>query len=92
MRWRRAPRCRKRLYAVLAAETRLGLVRLRAVYPDREVLVAEHRDLLEAIGRGPVEDARRAVAAHLDHGWGERRPRAARRRGGAGGAGSPERG
>ncbi|MET8339251.1 GntR family transcriptional regulator [Streptosporangium canum] len=60
----------ERLYATLAAETRLGLVRLRAVYADRDVLVAEHRDLLDAIGRGPVETARRAVAAHLDHGWG----------------------
>ncbi|GHE36459.1 GntR family transcriptional regulator [Streptosporangium violaceochromogenes] len=60
----------ERLYGTLAAETRLGLVRLRTVYPDREVLVAEHRDLLDAIGRGPVEAARRAVAVHLDHGWG----------------------
>lgn len=82
----------ERLYAALAAETRLGLVRLRTVYPDREVLVAEHRDLLDAIGRGPVEDARRAVAAHLDHGWGERRSPAARRRSGAGTADPPERG
>lgn len=61
----------ERLYGSLAAETRLGLVRLRAVYPDREVLVAEHRDLLDAIGKGSPEEARRAVAAHLDHGWGE---------------------
>ncbi|WP_068920809.1 GntR family transcriptional regulator [Planobispora rosea] len=60
----------ERLYAALAAETRLGLVRLRAVYPDRDVLVAEHRDLLDVIARGPAEAARRAVAAHLDHGWG----------------------
>ncbi|MBG0827407.1 GntR family transcriptional regulator [Planomonospora sp. ID67723] len=62
----------ERLYATLAAETRLGLVRLRALYADRDVLVAEHRDLLDAIARGPSEEARRAVAAHLDHGWGER--------------------
>ncbi|MBB4913264.1 GntR family transcriptional regulator [Streptosporangium saharense] len=61
----------ERLYGSLAAETRLGLVRLRAVYPDREVLVAEHRELLDAIGKGSPEEARRAVAAHLDHGWGE---------------------
>ncbi|MFJ2028449.1 GntR family transcriptional regulator [Streptosporangium sp. NPDC087985] len=60
----------ERLYAMLAAETRLGLVRLRTVYTDRDVLVAEHRDLLDALGRGPVEAARQAVAAHLDHGWG----------------------
>ncbi|MER7127950.1 GntR family transcriptional regulator [Streptosporangium saharense] len=60
----------ERLYGSLAAETRLGLVRLRAVYPDREVLVAEHRELLDAIGKGSPEEARRAVAAHLDHGWG----------------------
>ncbi|MEU1735115.1 GntR family transcriptional regulator [Streptosporangium sp. NPDC020145] len=61
----------ERLYTSLAAETRLGLVRLRTVYPDREVLVAEHRELLDAIGEGSPEEARQAVAAHLDHGWGE---------------------
>ncbi|MFC4588923.1 GntR family transcriptional regulator [Sphaerisporangium corydalis] len=60
----------ERLYAALASETRLGLVRLRAVYPDRETLVGEHRLLLEAIALGPAEAARRAVAAHLDHTWG----------------------
>ncbi|AWS40139.1 GntR family transcriptional regulator [Streptosporangium sp. 'caverna'] len=60
----------ERLYAALAVETRLGLVRLRTVYSDRDLLVAEHRDLLDAIGRGPAEAARRAVAAHLDHSWG----------------------
>ncbi|MEU4830692.1 GntR family transcriptional regulator [Streptosporangium sp. NPDC023615] len=61
----------ERLYGVLAAETRLGLVRLREVYSDRHVLVAEHRSLLDAIGQGPPEAARRAVAAHLDHRWGD---------------------
>ncbi len=61
----------ERLYGMLAAETRLGLVRLRAVYSDRHVLVAEHRDLLDAIGQGPGEAAREAVAAHLDHSWGD---------------------
>ncbi|MFF3442188.1 GntR family transcriptional regulator [Streptosporangium sp. NPDC002721] len=61
----------ERLYGMLAAETRLGLVRLRSVYPDRHVLVAEHRDLLDAIGRGPGKAAREAVAGHLDHSWGD---------------------
>ncbi|GAA0849425.1 GntR family transcriptional regulator [Streptosporangium amethystogenes subsp. fukuiense] len=60
----------ERLYGMLAVETRLGLVRLRAVYSDRHVLVAEHRNLLDAIAGGPAEAAREAVAAHLDHGWG----------------------
>ncbi|GAA3127886.1 GntR family transcriptional regulator [Planomonospora alba] len=60
----------ERLYAALAAETRLGLVRLRSSYPDRDVLVAEHRALLDAIVAVPEEAARRAVAEHLDHGWG----------------------
>jgi len=60
----------ERLYGSLAAETRLGLVRLRRVYEDREVLVREHRELLDAIARGPVEEARAAVAAHLGHSWG----------------------
>ncbi|MBN6054711.1 GntR family transcriptional regulator [Nonomuraea sp. RK-328] len=59
-----------RLYGALAAETRLGLVRLREVYEDREVLVREHRELLDAIADGPVEAARAAVAAHLGHTWG----------------------
>ncbi|MEU8200683.1 GntR family transcriptional regulator [Streptosporangium sp. NPDC049046] len=61
----------ERLYGMLAAETRLGLVRLRVVYSDRHVLVAEHRNLLDAIGGGSREAAREAVAAHLDHGWGD---------------------
>ncbi|GAA3110169.1 GntR family transcriptional regulator [Streptosporangium carneum] len=61
----------ERLYSALAAETRLGMVRLRTVYTDREVLIAEHRDLLDAIALGPADDARRVVAAHLNHGWGE---------------------
>ncbi|TYB69585.1 GntR family transcriptional regulator [Nonomuraea sp. PA05] len=60
----------ERLYGVLAAETRLGLVRLREVYKDRDVLVAEHRELLDAIANGPEEAARAAVAAHLSHSWG----------------------
>ncbi|MEO3807811.1 GntR family transcriptional regulator [Sphaerisporangium sp. B11E5] len=60
----------ERLYGTLAAETRLGLVRLRTVYQDRERLVAEHLGLLRAIATGPAEVARRAMAAHLDHTWG----------------------
>ncbi|MEV4579446.1 GntR family transcriptional regulator [Nonomuraea jabiensis] len=60
----------ERLYGVLAAETRLGLVRLREVYTDREVLVREHRELLDAIADGPQDAARAAVAAHLSHSWG----------------------
>ncbi|MFI6741946.1 GntR family transcriptional regulator [Nonomuraea sp. NPDC050451] len=60
----------ERLYGVLAAETRLGLVRLREVYTDRDVLVREHRELLDAIADGPQDAARAAVAAHLSHSWG----------------------
>ena len=59
-----------RLYGALAAETRLGLVRLRRVYEDRDVLVREHRELLDAIAAGPPDAARAAVAAHLSHTWG----------------------
>ncbi|TDD09473.1 GntR family transcriptional regulator [Nonomuraea diastatica] len=62
----------ERLYGALAAETRLGLVRLREVYEDREVLVREHRELLDAIAEGPQDAARAAVAAHLSHSWGGR--------------------
>ncbi|MEQ4721135.1 GntR family transcriptional regulator [Nonomuraea sp. B19D2] len=60
----------ERLYGVLAAETRLGLVRLREVYTDRDVLVREHRELLDAIAEGPEDAARAVVAAHLSHSWG----------------------
>ncbi|MEO3869620.1 GntR family transcriptional regulator [Nonomuraea sp. B12E4] len=60
----------ERLYGVLAAETRLGLVRLREIYKDRDVLVREHRELLDAIADGPADAARAAVAAHLSHSWG----------------------
>ncbi|GAA1726509.1 GntR family transcriptional regulator [Nonomuraea sp. AD125B] len=60
----------ERLYGVLAAETRLGLVRLREVYEDRDVLVREHQALLDAIAGGTAEEARAAVAAHLSHSWG----------------------
>ncbi|GAA3306369.1 GntR family transcriptional regulator [Nonomuraea dietziae] len=56
-----------RLYGALAAETRLGLVRLRRVYEDRDQLVAEHRALLDAIAAG---DAQAAVHEHLAHSWG----------------------
>ncbi|MER6576401.1 GntR family transcriptional regulator [Nonomuraea sp. NPDC001023] len=61
----------ERLYAGLAAETRLGLVRLKQVYKDRDVLVREHRALLDAIADGPQDAARAAVAAHLNHSWGQ---------------------
>ncbi|RVX46638.1 GntR family transcriptional regulator [Nonomuraea polychroma] len=64
----------ERLYGVLAAETRLGLVRLREVYQDRDVLVREHRELLDAIADGPEDAARAAVAAHLSHSWGPEDP------------------
>ncbi|MGP3963325.1 GntR family transcriptional regulator [Nonomuraea sp. 3N208] len=64
----------ERLYGVLAAETRLGLVRLREVYQDRDVLVREHRELLDAIADGPQDAARAAVAAHLEHSWGAEDP------------------
>ncbi|WP_225878065.1 GntR family transcriptional regulator [Spongiactinospora rosea] len=65
----------ERLYGTLAAETRLGLVRLRRVYDeDRAALIAEHRDLLDAIAAGPAEAARAAVRAHLDHSWGDHTP------------------
>lgn len=59
-----------RLYSALAAETRLGLVRLRRVYEDRDVLVSEHRALLDAIAAGPEAAARKVVAEHLSHSWG----------------------
>jgi DNA-binding GntR family transcriptional regulator len=55
-----------RLYASLAAETRLGLVRLRDLYGDRDELVAEHSALLDVIADGSPEEARRAARDHLN--------------------------
>lgn len=60
----------ERLYGVLAAETRLGLVGLREVYTDRDVLVSEHRELLDAIAEGPIDAAKAMVRDHLSHSWG----------------------
>ncbi|MFI6293726.1 GntR family transcriptional regulator [Nonomuraea sp. NPDC050790] len=60
----------ERLYSTLAAETQLGVVRLRKVYQDRDILVREHQDLLNAIAEGPEAAARAAVAHHLSHTWG----------------------
>jgi DNA-binding GntR family transcriptional regulator len=50
------------------------MVRLREVYRDRDVLVREHRELLDAIAEGPAGAARAAVAAHLSHTWGGEAP------------------
>lgn len=61
----------ERLYSSLAAETQLGVVRLREVYKDRDRLITEHRDLLNAIATGPAAAAQTAVATHLNHSWGE---------------------
>ncbi|WP_214103437.1 GntR family transcriptional regulator [Acrocarpospora catenulata] len=55
-----------RMYASLAAESQLALIRLKHVYQDREELVTEHRELLDVIAAGPVEAARRAVREHLE--------------------------
>ncbi|GAA4203978.1 GntR family transcriptional regulator [Microbispora amethystogenes] len=55
----------ERLYGTLAAETRLGLVRLRHAYEDPRELAAEHAALLRTIAEGPAEAAVRAVRAHL---------------------------
>ncbi|GGO17159.1 GntR family transcriptional regulator [Microbispora rosea subsp. aerata] len=55
----------ERLYATLAAETRLGLVRLRHAYEDPHELAAEHAELLRVIAKGPAEAAVHAVREHL---------------------------
>ncbi|WP_327088063.1 GntR family transcriptional regulator [Nonomuraea sp. NBC_01738] len=61
----------ERLYRALAAETRLGLVRLKEVYTERDVLVSEHRELLDAIAEGKEDVALAAIADHLSHSWGQ---------------------
>ncbi|MBX6358248.1 MAG: FCD domain-containing protein, partial [Micromonosporaceae bacterium] len=55
----------ERLYATLAAETRLGLVRLRHAYENPRELAAEHAALLRIIAEGPVDAAVQAVREHL---------------------------
>jgi DNA-binding GntR family transcriptional regulator len=55
----------ERLYATLAAETRLGLVGLRHAYGDPHELAAEHAALLRVIAEGPADAAVRAVREHL---------------------------
>lgn len=55
-----------RMFATLAAETRMCLVSLMDCYPRRSLLVEEHRQLLVLL-RGDDEQALlRAVSAHLD--------------------------
>ncbi len=55
----------ERLYATLAAETRLGLVGLRHAYEDPHELAAEHGALLRVIAEGPADAAVQAVREHL---------------------------
>ncbi|WP_432929034.1 GntR family transcriptional regulator [Microbispora sp. CA-135349] len=55
----------ERLYATLAAETRLGLVRLRHAYADPHELATEHAALLRVIAEGPADAAVHAVREHL---------------------------
>ncbi|OPG05582.1 GntR family transcriptional regulator [Microbispora sp. GKU 823] len=55
----------ERLYATLAAETRLGLVGLRHAYEDPHELAAEHAALLRVIAEGPADAAVHAVREHL---------------------------
>ncbi|MFG1825487.1 GntR family transcriptional regulator [Microbispora bryophytorum] len=55
----------ERLYATLAAETRLGLAGLRTAYEDPRELAAEHAALLRVIAEGPASEAVRAVREHL---------------------------
>ncbi|MGI5161762.1 GntR family transcriptional regulator [Microbispora sp. CA-102843] len=55
----------ERLYATLAAETRLGLVGLRHAYGDPQQLAAEHAALLRVIAEGPADAAVHAVREHL---------------------------
>ncbi|GIH46037.1 transcriptional regulator, GntR family [Microbispora rosea] len=55
----------ERLYATLAAETRLGLVGLRHSYEDPHELAAEHAALLRLIAEGPADAAVHAMREHL---------------------------
>lgn len=56
----------QRMFRTLVAETRLCLVRLEPFYPDKESVVTEHRDILEAIRRGDEELVRQLVDHHME--------------------------
>lgn len=60
-----------RAYGALASEIRLCLVQMRPAYDDRSLLATEHRELLEAIARGPKRTATRLLSEHLDIGLAE---------------------
>jgi DNA-binding GntR family transcriptional regulator len=54
-----------RMYATLLVETRLCLRALPDQHPDPDEVVAEHRDLLEALAQGDGATAAERVSGHL---------------------------
>jgi DNA-binding GntR family transcriptional regulator len=55
-----------RVYRSLGGEIRLCIAQLRATWADKEWLVAEHRELLEAIYGGSVTEAVNKMRSHLE--------------------------
>ena len=56
----------QRMFRTLLAETRLCLVRLERFYPQKESVVTEHRDILDAIRVGDEALVRQLIDHHMD--------------------------
>ena len=56
----------QRMFRTLVAETRLCLVRLEPFYPEKGSVVAEHRDILEAIRGGNEDLVRQLIDHHME--------------------------
>lgn len=54
-----------RIYATLAAESRICLAHLEYAYPRPEVLTEEHQYLVDVLAGGSWEDLAKAIHAHL---------------------------
>jgi|tagenome__1003787_1003787.scaffolds.fasta_scaffold20943425_2 DNA-binding GntR family transcriptional regulator len=55
----------ERVYASLQSEIRLCMVQLKPSYDDVTAVAAEHRELLEAIAKGPKRTALKLMSEHL---------------------------
>jgi DNA-binding GntR family transcriptional regulator len=56
----------QRMFSTLLAETRMCLAALESAYPVREMLVDEHRKLLDAMRTGSEQEVLELVHSHLE--------------------------
>ena len=56
----------QRMFRTLVAETRLCITRLERFYPQKESVVVEHRDILEAIRAGDEALVRQLIDHHME--------------------------